>query len=149
MKTYKKLGYEYTLSKVKGSEFQRVKIKSSKDIAYFAKVLYKDDIEIYESFFIITLNQANIITGWAKISQGGISATIVDVRLVSKIAIDSLSSCIVLIHNHPSGNLFPSKSDDLITTKIKEGLSLFDIKVLDHIILTERNKYFSDRKSVV
>ncbi|MFA7132709.1 MAG: JAB domain-containing protein, partial [Bacteroidales bacterium] len=51
--------------------------------------------------------------------------------------------CIVLIHNHPSGNLFPSKSDDLITTKIKEGLSLFDIKVLDHIILTERNKYFS------
>jgi DNA repair protein RadC len=83
------------------------------------------------------LDQSNHTIGFAKISQGGVSATVVDTRIVAKFAIDSLASGIILAHNHPSGNLKPSGADEKITDKIKSGLAYFDIQVLDHIIVTE------------
>ena len=117
--------------------FARVAIRSSKDAADFIRQFYSDDIGIFESFFLLLLDQSNTTTGYAKISQGGIAGTVVDPRIVAKYAIESLSPSVVLCHNHPSGNLKPSDSDIAITNKIKAGLQLFDITVLDHIILTE------------
>ena len=117
--------------------FARVAIRSSKDAADFIRQFYSDDIGIFESFFLLLLDQSNTTTGYAKISQGGIAGTVVDPRIVAKYAIESLSPAVVLCHNHPSGNLRPSDSDIAITNKIKAGLQLFDITVLDHIILTE------------
>jgi DNA repair protein RadC len=81
------------------------------------------------------LNQANETIAYAKISQGGIAGTIVDVKIIAKYALDCLSPAIILAHNHPSGNPTPSRADINITKKIKEGLKLLDIAVLDHLVL--------------
>jgi DNA repair protein RadC len=87
----------------------------------------------------------NTITGWVKISQGGTAGTVVEVKIIAKYAIDSLSNGVILVHNHPSGNTKPSDSDKDITNKVKNALELFEIKVLDHIIVTEANYYsFAD-----
>ena len=87
------------------------------------------------------LNQANKTIGYAKISQGGIAGTVVDVRIIAKYAVESLAVSVILAHNHPSGNLKPSEADLIITKKIKEGLKILDIKVFDHIILSADNYY--------
>lgn len=131
----------YELKKIQ-SDFPAIKISSSDDSFEFIKQFYSDDIEIFESSFILLLNKANITIGYAKISQGGITGTVVDPRIVAKYAIESLATSVILAHNHPSGNLVPSKADLLITEKIKGGLSLLDITVLDHLILTS-NSYYS------
>ncbi len=115
--------------------------KDSKDIAKFARSFYFDDLELFESFFVILLATNHKPIGWAKISQGGICATLVGVRIIAKYAIDSLATAVALVHNHPSGSLKASKDDIGLTKKIKEALSLFDIKVLDHVILTESDYY--------
>ncbi|MBR6641010.1 MAG: JAB domain-containing protein, partial [Clostridia bacterium] len=106
---------------------------------------YFDDINIYESFFIILLNRANKVIGWAKISQGGVCNTIVDKKIICKYAIDTLANGVILVHNHPSGSLIPSREDMQITADVQQALKTLDVKVLDHIILTEKSFYsFSD-----
>jgi len=125
--------------------FSRVKITSSDIAAEYIRQFYSDDIGIFESFFLLLLDQSGTTIGYAKISQGGIAGTVVDPRIVAKYAIESLSPSVILCHNHPSGTLRPSDADITITNKIKNGLSLFDIAVLDHIILTEESFYsFAD-----
>lgn len=127
------------------SDFPNEKITSSETAYKFIKKFYNDDLEIFESFFILLLNQANKTIGYAKISQGGVSATVVDVKIIAKYAIDALASSIILAHNHPSGNLEPSGADKELTKKVKNGLGLLDVKVLDHIILTSESFYsFAD-----
>lgn len=127
------------------TDFPKTKIVSSTSSSEFIRQFYSDDIEIYESFFLLLLNNQNQTLGYAKISQGGIVGTIVDVRIVAKYVIDSLATGIILAHNHPSGNLNPSKQDIDITKKIKEAMKLFDVSVLDHIILTSDSYYsFAD-----
>ena len=123
------------------TEFPAIKISSSNEAANFIRRFYFDDIEIFESFFILLLNQANKTIGYAKISQGGIAGTVVDVRIIAKYAVESLAVSVILAHNHPSGNLKPSEADLIITKKIKEGLKILDIKVFDHIILSADNYY--------
>ncbi len=129
---------EITLKKM-ATTFPKVQIKTSNDAYNFIKQLYTDDIEIYESFFILLLNNAAQTIGFAKISQGGITSTVVDTRMVAKIAIESLAISVVLAHNHPSGKLKPSDQDRSLTKKIKEGLKLLDISVLDHLILSSES----------
>ena len=124
------------------SDIAKIKIQSSKDVADYARSFYKEDITLFESFYIILLNNANNTTGYVKISQGGITGTMVDVRLVAKYALEGMATSIILIHNHPSGTLRASSSDKQITSKIQKGLELLEIKVLDHIILTG-NDYYS------
>ena len=120
-------------------------ITSSTDASEYARQFYHEDIFLYESFFVMMLNTANVVEAYAKISQGGINATVVDVRIVAKIVIDSLSTNVILCHNHPSGQLKPSEQDKLITKKLASGLNLFDVKILDHIILTDASYYsFAD-----
>ena len=118
------------------SNFEKVKIVSSKDAFNVIKQFYFDDIDIFESFFILCLNRNNQTIAYAKISQGGVNGTVVDIKLIAKYAIDCLASGVILAHNHPSGNLKASNEDLAITKKVKEGLKILDIQVLDHIILT-------------
>ena len=137
----KKKAVEYSIT-AKKQNFEIVKIKSSIDSCEFARKFYHEDILIYESSFIILLNSANNVMGYAKISQGGVCNTQVDIRLVAKYAIDSLATSVIFVHNHPSGNAKPSIEDKKISEKLKDALRLFDIRLLDSIIITE-NDYYS------
>jgi DNA repair protein RadC len=91
----------------------------------------------HEEFWIILLNRGNLVIGSQKISQGGLAGTIIDVRLIMKAAINQLASSIILCHNHPSGNKFPSKQDQNITQKLTEAGKVMDIPVIDHIIISD------------
>ena len=130
----------YELKKVQ-TNFPKEKITSSDKASEFIKQFYNEDIEIFESSFILLLNNANNTIGYAKISQGGITDTVVDVRLIAKYAVESLCAGVILAHNHPSGNLKPSQADINITEKTKTALSLLDIDLLDHLILTSDSFY--------
>ena len=116
------------------------KITSSKDIYEYLRVKFQD--LNYEEFWFITLNRANCITGEHKISEGGVSATVVDPKRIFKTALNHSASSIILAHNHPSGNLKPSQQDINLTAKVKQGATLFDIQLLDHLIFGEKS-YFS------
>ena len=118
------------------TDFPRKQITTSQASYDFIKQFYQDDIEIYESFFLLLLNRNNQTIGYAKISQGGVNSTVVDIRIIAKYVVDSLATGIILAHNHPSGNLNPSQEDITITKKIVEAMKFFDVVVLDHIILT-------------
>jgi len=96
----------------------------------------------HEEFWVLLLDRGNKIQDSFRISQGGISGTVIDVRIILKPALEKQSSNIILCHNHPSGTLHPSQADRQITTKIKDAAKLMDISVLDHIIIGQ-NKYFS------
>ncbi len=96
----------------------------------------------HEEFWIIFLNNSNKVLYKQQSSKGGLTGTIVDVRIVFKKAIELFATAIILCHNHPSGKLQPSNADKLITTKLKKAGETLDIKVLDHLIITE-NDYFS------
>ena len=144
MKKYKNTISEYSLKYTK-SEIQKTKITTSESASNVIRQFYFDDINIYESFFILLLNRANNTTGFAKISQGGTAGTVVDIKIIAKYAVESLSSAVIICHNHPSGNIKPSEADINITKKIKDALLLLDISLTDHIILSENNYYsFSD-----
>lgn len=134
--------YEIKLSKIQNTKCLSKQITSSDDAQRFARKFYGDNLGIYESMFMIVLNRANKIIGWTKVSQGGTCQCIWDVKIIAKVAVDSLANAVIFVHNHPSGNLNPSIEDKKVTEKAKRALELFDIKVLDHIILTEE-KYFS------
>jgi DNA repair protein RadC len=126
----------------KNNSFKSVKVKTSLDSEEFSRQFYLDDIELYESFFLMLLNNQNQTIGWAKISQGGCVGTVVDPKIICKYVSDTLSCGVVMVHNHPSGNKIPSQPDINITKKIQQALSFLDCKVLDHIILT-KDSYFS------
>jgi len=96
----------------------------------------------FEEFWILLINRANLVLDKSKISQGGISGTVIDTRIILKKAVDKLSSSLILCHNHPSGNLKPSEADIRITEKIKKSGELMDITLLDHLIIAD-NSYFS------
>ncbi len=122
---------------------QKTFIKSSKD-AYEFIAPYLSDLH-HEEFWTIYLSRNNSIIHHAKIGQGGISATIADIRIILKTAIEHLASGIIICHNHPSGNNRPSDSDITLTNKIKEAAKLMDINLLDHIIFTDKSYYsFAD-----
>jgi DNA repair protein RadC len=115
-------------------------ITSSKDaFSYVAAKL--QDLQI-EEFWVILLSQSSKPIKMVRISTGGVSSVVVDTRIVMRHAISHLASGIILIHNHPSGQLKPSRQDIGLTQKLKEGASLFDIKLLDHLIVTD-NSYYS------
>jgi DNA repair protein RadC len=132
---------KYRLIKEVNNKIEKRKIDSSKIAFEYARDFWHEDIEVYESFFVLMLNRANKAVGYAKISQGGIAGTVVDVRLIAKYAVDSLCSGVIIFHNHPSGNLSPSAPDIKLTKKIKNALGFFDIQLTDHLIVTETNYY--------
>lgn len=115
-------------------------IKCSTDIYNIMRI--KLERLEYEEFWVLYLSRSNRIIYEECMSKGGVSGTITDVRLILKRALELLASGIILVHNHPSGNLRPSPDDDRITTKTKEAAKLLDINVLDHLIITPTS-YFS------
>ena len=120
--------------KIKASE--RIRIRCSQDGERILRPLFSG-MEHHESFYILCLNQANQLLGYHQVSQGGISGTITDIRIIFQVAIKSCASALVLANNHPSNNLQPSEADKKITAKIVEAGKLLDISVLDHLILAE------------
>jgi len=96
----------------------------------------------HEEFWVLYLNRGNKIIEKYRISQGGLSSSTVDVRLIMKLALEKLASAIVLCHNHPSGTVYPSDSDIKLTRKIKAAAGIFDITLFDHIIVGN-NKFYS------
>ena len=96
----------------------------------------------HEEFWVLFLNNSNKVISKSQLSKGGISGTIVDVRLVFKVALENGATGLILCHNHPSGNLQPSDADRQITKKVKQAGDSLDVKVLDHLIITE-TKYYS------
>ncbi len=114
----------------------RDKVSSSKHIYELAKPLFEDVMEVRERFIAFYLNRNNKVIGYFTISEGGISGTVVDVKLLFSVALKSLASGIILVHNHLSGDIKESGHDRKITNKIKEGCSVFDIQLIDHLIIT-------------
>ncbi|UJF29915.1 JAB domain-containing protein [Kaistella sp. 97-N-M2] len=131
-----------TLSKTEEHPVKYETISGSREAAEIFRTLFADEIGIFESVFVIYLNQKNVPIGWRKISQGGISSSIVDVRLVLVPALNCLASGFIICHNHPSGNLRPSEEDRKITKQLQEVGQIMSVKLLDHLILTETN-FFS------
>ncbi|MGE0090242.1 MAG: DNA repair protein RadC [Bacteroidales bacterium] len=119
---------------------EKQKISSSNDVFEIFQPLLGD--LPHEEFWILLLNRSNKIIDRFKISQGGISGTVIDARLILKAAIEKLASSIILCHNHPSGNKMPSDADDSVTKKLVDGGKLLDIKVLDHLIISD-TQFFS------
>ncbi len=128
-------------SKVKASD--RPKITRSND-AYelFMKYWDENKLEFVEQFKVMLLNKANRVLGICEISTGGISGTVADPKLIFMAALKSNASFIVIAHNHPSGNLKPSRQDEELTGKIKEGGKFLDLPLLDHLIITNEG-FFS------
>ncbi len=102
-----------------------------------------DCIELYESFKVLFLNNGNLVKGICTFSMGGLTGTMVDIRLIFATALKTLSTAIILTHNHPSGVIIPSKADIQLTEKIVKAGNLLDIKVLDHIIVTPHGSFYS------
>jgi DNA repair protein RadC len=129
---------------VKASE--RPKISSVKDCYQLLKKLWNENtIEMQEQFKVLLLNRSNKVIGVYEASSGGLTGTVADPRLILAAAIKSLAVSIILSHNHPSGNLKPSKADEELTQKIKVAASYHDIRVIDHIIITSEGYYsFAD-----
>jgi len=136
---------EITLQLKKNETISAV-IRNSTDVADIMRQIWdKDSLEIFESVMVVFLNRANKTIGWMKVSQGGLSGTVVDNRLILATALKGLAQGIILCHNHPSGNTQPSENDGKMTRKLKEACELLDIALLDHIILTADGYYsFAD-----
>lgn len=121
----------------------RSAISSSRDVAEFLRTTIKDNSR--EVFAILYLNRANKVCHFEIISRGGITGTVADPRIILRGALEKNATGIILCHNHPSGNLSPSEADRALTRKIAEGARLFDIVLLDHIIVSEEGYYsFAD-----
>lgn len=121
-----------------------VAIHSSEEVA---RLLFdnwnKKTIGLHETFKILLLNNSNKVKGIYPLSTGGITGTIIDIRILFAIVLKTLSVGIILTHNHPSGKLTPSEADKRLTKKIKKAAQLFDVRVLDHVIIVPEGNYYS------
>ncbi|MEE6186721.1 RadC family protein [Niabella digestorum] len=126
-----------------GSIPEAATFKSSQDAALFLKERLKD--YTHEIFAVLYLNRANKLISFDIISEGGITGTVADPRIILKKALEKNAVNIILSHNHPSGNLQPSKADELLTAKMRQAAQLLDITILDHIIVSDLGYYsFAD-----
>ena len=129
-------------TKVKASD--RPQVKTSRAVfMIFMEHWDLDSIEHVEEFKLMLLTRSNKVLGIASISKGGINGTVTDVRIILQYAIKANASGIIICHNHPSGNMQPSESDQALTRKIKEAASLMDVQLLDHLIIIPEGRYYS------
>lgn len=130
-------------NKVRLSE--RCKIHRSTDCYDLLLKVWSDKIDYCEQFYILLLNRSNTVLGISKISEGGISGTVVDPKKIFQVALKANASNLILAHNHPSGSLKPSEADERITKKLKSAGEFLEITVLDHLIITSEGYYsFAD-----
>jgi DNA repair protein RadC len=123
-----------------GSLLDKPALKDSREVAIYMQSVLMDQPN--ELFAVLFLNQANRVIHYEIISEGGITGTVADPRIILKKALEKNAVSLILCHNHPSGSLKPSRADEELTYKIKEAAKYFDIKVLDHLIVSEEG-YFS------
>jgi len=119
-------------------------IRTSQDAYEIIRQYFDEDtLGLHESFLVMYLNQSNTPIGVHVHSNGGLTSTVVDIRLVLGVALKSASTGIILCHNHPSGALKPSQMDLTLTEKIRAGCKLLDIRLYDHLIISPQNSYYS------
>ena len=118
---------------------EKTVITTSFDIAQYLRAIIKDFS--YEVFAVLFLNNANKINHFEIVSRGGLTGTVADPKIILKIALEQEATSIILCHNHPSGNLKPSRADEVLTEKIKMAAQYLDIKVMDHLIVSEEGYY--------
>lgn len=141
---------DYTVGEVeltyKSTSKARSKIYSSEDAYKVLLPTYKEGTICYKEYFkVLFLNQASQVLGYTLISEGGITETYADVRVILQAALLTNSVAIILAHNHPSSSMKPSRQDMEITKQVKDAAQLMRIKVLDHLILTDAGYYsFAD-----
>ena len=144
------MNIDYTVGEVeltyKSTSRSRSKIYSSEDAYRYLLPTYKEGTICYKEYFkVLLLSQSNQVLGYTLISEGGITETCADVRVILQAALLTNSVALVLAHNHPSGNLKPSRQDMEITKQVKEAAKLMRISVIDHLILTDAGYYsFAD-----
>jgi DNA repair protein RadC len=120
------------------------RIQNSSDAIELLRLLYdKNKIHYKEESIAIFLNRNNDVLGFQKLSSGGLTGTIVDARILFSIALKTLSSGIILSHNHPSGNLKPSSQDVSLTHRLRKFGNMIDVCLLDHIIVDDTFNYYS------
>ena len=122
------------------SALEMDKIGGSNDVALFLRPLIGDIP--HEEFWVLFLNRQNKIIDKQRLSQGGMTGTVIDVRLVIKMALEKHATSLIIAHNHPSGNLEASDADRKITRQLKDAAAIMDIPIIDHLIIT-REGYFS------
>ncbi len=121
--------------------FEKRKVSSSQD-SYTILLPFMDGSKV-EKFYCLYLSRSNVVLGVREISVGGTSATVADAKVIFKYALELGASALILSHNHPSGALKPSQPDIELTKKIGAGAKSLDMVLLDHIIVAEKNNYFS------
>lgn len=140
--------YEISEIQVNYSPIMLVDFKLDNSRKSFELVLEQweqNQIEMLEEVKVILLNRSNKVLGIYSLAKGGITSCVVDVRIILSVALKTLATGIILVHNHPSGNLKPSQDDLKVTKKLKESCSLLDITLLDHLIITKDDYYsFAD-----
>jgi DNA repair protein RadC len=126
---------------LKGKLFQ---IKNADSAFEYLSTAYDEStIGLYEEFMVLLLNRANRVMGCLKLSKGGLTGTVVDLRILYGTALKAMASSIIVAHNHPSNNLVPSQEDRDLTRKIKDAGKLLDIHLLDHLILGTDDNFTS------
>jgi DNA repair protein RadC len=126
---------------LKGKLFQ---VRSADNaFEYLSRAHDEGTIGLCEEFMVLLLNRANRVMGCLKLSKGGLTGTVVDLRILFGTALKAMASSIVIAHNHPSGNLTPSDADRELTSQIKQAGKLLDITLLDHLILGTEGDYAS------
>ena len=142
---------DYRVAEVELSYRNRVPNKNRKKVmdSYSAYKILRDNysdntIDYKETFKVLYMNQNCQVLGCSTISEGGITQTMADVRLVMQGALLTNAVAMILAHNHPSGSTRPSREDDLLTRRIVEAAKLLDLRVADHIILTSEDYYSYD-----
>lgn len=134
---------ELKVEYVKLKKFPDIKINNSDTVSHLIRTIWPSDISYRERFFCFFLNQANRLIGYNEIGAGGVASCPVDAKLLFQKALLCPGMCSIIIsHNHPSGTLTPSDSDISLTKKIKKSCELLEIRLLDHLIVTE-SSYFS------
>jgi len=142
MKIYKSQVGEIVPIYRTNDQVKKVQITCSNDSVKFIRNIWSEQLNYIEDMILLPLNRNNNTIGWIKLSSGGTAGTICDVKVIFQILLNCNASAFILFHNHPSGNLQPSKADIEITKKIKKASELLDIKMLDNVIITEE-KYYS------
>lgn len=123
-------------------------VRTAKDVVYYAKKhCFNPEMSWREEVWVLLLNRAGRITDQFLLGLGGTAAVVMDKKAVAKVAIEGLAEAVVLVHNHPSGSCLPGQADIRQTAEVKKALSLFDIPLLDHVVLGDGEFYsFAEEK---
>jgi len=126
---------------------KKVKVGHPSDVYFYAKKLWDDTFGINEKMLILFLNRAGNIIGYNWHSSGSTSGTLIDRKIIVKMALDLLAASVIMVHNHPSGNTEPSDTDLRMTNEVQEALELMGIRLLDHVIVSHDNYYSLDAEN--